>query len=312
VAEAFDLLGLGVATVDDLLMVEHFPRVNEKQRLLAGVRQGGGLTASALVAAARLGLRPGYLITLGKGELAVFLRERLEREGIVCLEDGSRPDAEPFHSLVIVAQSGGERSVIWRNDKVFPPRIGPTEMALAARVGCLFVDHVFAADLLGMAEAARRARRPVVGDFERTTPRSRELMDLTDHLIVPLAYAREALGETEMAPETAAAALARRPGRALACVTDGERGCWFALGENPERVFHQGCFSAGRVVDTTGCGDVFHGAYAAGLVKGWPPEERIRRAAAAAALKTLKTGAQDGAPTLEELENFLSRVSASC
>jgi sugar/nucleoside kinase (ribokinase family) len=58
-------------------------------------------------------------------------------------------------------------------------------------------------------------------------------------------------------------------------------------------------------VDTTGCGDVFHGAYAAALVRGMGVEERVRFAAAAAALKATRRGGQAGAPTLEEVETFL-------
>jgi ribokinase len=300
-----DILGVGVATIDDLLTVERFPEVNEKQRLLTQVRQCGGLTGSALVAASRLGVGCSYIITLGDGELSSFTRDRLTAEGINLIEDGFQADAEPFHSFIIVVQSTGDRSIIWRNDKTLPPRIGTAELRLAAEAGCLFVDHVFAADIVGMAEAARRAGRAVVGDFERDTPRSAELMDLTDHLILPLAQARRVLGKPSIPPEEAVSALAARPGKSLACVTDSERGSWFALGGNPCAVSHQPCFSAGEVIDSTGCGDVFHGAYAAGLILGWSPAERIRRAAAAAALKTLKPGAQAGAPTLAELEAFL-------
>ena len=303
---AADILGLGVATIDDLLTVAHFPKVNMKQPLLSLIRQGGGLTGSALVAASRLGVKCSYLITLGDGELSSFTRNRLTAEGIKLLEDGFQAGAEPFHSFIIVDHSTGDRSIIWRNDKTLPPRIGEAELRLAAEVGCLFVDHVFAADIVGMAETARRNGRPVVGDFERDTPRSAELMDLTDHLILPLDHARRVLGKPSISPEEAVSGLAARPGRSLACVTDSERGSWFALGKTPGEVSHQPCFPAGEVVDSTGCGDVFHGAYAAGLILGWSPAERIRRASAAAALKTLKPGAQAGAPTLSELETFLA------
>ena len=303
----YDILGVGVATVDDLLMTAQFPRPNEKRRLEAMERHCGGLTASALVAAARMNCRCGYLATLGENDMASFVRRQLRGEGIEVLADGSPPDAEPFHSVIITERAAGERSILWRNYKTLPPRIGPAELELAAACACLFVDHVFAADSLEMAAAARRAGRPVVGDFERDTPRSRELMDLTDHLILPLAHARRTLESETASPEEAASRLAGFPGRALACVTDGDRGSWYALGEAPDRVASQPCFHAGPVADSTGCGDVFHGVYAAGLVKGWNPSERIRRAAAAAALKTLKPGSQAGAPTLAELETFLRR-----
>lgn len=299
-----EILGLGVATVDDLLVVEHFPRVNEKQKILSSVRQCGGLTATALVAAARLGCRCGYAITLGEGELSSFMRRELTREGISLLERGDNPASEPYHSRILIEESNGERSVLWDNSLARPPRIGKVEMALAGKVGCLFVDHIWATDILPLVREARRLGTPVVGDFERTTANSQELMDLTDHIILPLPYARQLLGESVTA-ESAVRVYARRPGRTLACVTDGERGAWYALGDHPEQVLHQPIFPMDCVVDSTGCGDVFHGVYAAGIVKGWTPAERIRRAAAAAALKTQKPGAQAGSPTLSQLETFL-------
>jgi sugar/nucleoside kinase (ribokinase family) len=58
-------------------------------------------------------------------------------------------------------------------------------------------------------------------------------------------------------------------------------------------------------VDTTGCGDVFHGAYASALARGLSLAERVRFAAAAAALKATRPGGQAGIPTRPEVEAFL-------
>lgn len=300
-----DILGLGVSTVDDLLRVDHFPRLNEKQKILFSSRQCGGLTGSALVAAARLGCRCGYAITLGDGELSAFTRRELGREGIVILGSGTSPEVEPYHSIIITEAGAGDRSILWNNDLARPPVVGEREMALAMEAGCLFVDHVYASAIMDVVREARRQGVAVVGDFERTTPGSPELMDLTDHILLPLAYARQVYGEGRDAPSLVRA-LASVAGRSLACVTNGVEGAWYALGEDPERVYHQAIFPVDEVVDTTGCGDVFHGAYAAGLVAGLLPAERIRRAAAAAAFKTRKPGAQAGAPTTTELNAFMA------
>ena len=84
----------------------------------------------------------------------------------------------------------------------------------------------------------------------------------------------------------------------LCAVTCGADGCYFASAERPGEVFFQPAFKI-KAVDTTGCGDVFHGAYAAALGRGMGAAERIRFAAAAAALKATKAGgAQRGIPTL--------------
>jgi sugar/nucleoside kinase (ribokinase family) len=79
-------------------------------------------------------------------------------------------------------------------------------------------------------------------------------------------------------------------------------GAWYVAEDGPAR--HQAAFAV-TAVDTTGCGDVFHGAYAAALVRGQELAERVRFAAAAAALKATRRGGQTGAPTLEQVETFL-------
>jgi len=86
-------------------------------------------------------------------------------------------------------------------------------------------------------------------------------------------------------------------------VTCGADGCWY-LEPGSATPRHQPAFTV-KVVDTTGCGDVFHGAYATGLARGMPVAERIRFAAAAAALKATQTGGQAGIPSLAEVQSFL-------
>lgn len=300
-----EILGLGVSTVDELIVLEHHPRINEKQKILSRTRQCGGLTGSALVAASRMECRCGYLVALGTGELSAFLRAHLTSEGIVLFEDDTDAATEPYLAMILSEQATGERAVLWDNSRSRVPSIGPAERRLALSARCLFVDHVYATAILDLVQDARKAGVDVVGDFERITPDSPELMELTNHIILPLSFARQLYGR-DKAPGEMAAALAALPGRALSCITDGANGAWYALGDNPERIIHQPAFLMENVVDTTGCGDVFHGVYMSGIVRGISPAECIRRAAAAAALKTRIQGAQAGAPTFLELEEFLS------
>jgi Sugar kinases, ribokinase family len=298
-----DIFGYGITTVDDLVIVANFPPPNSKQPVVKKVRQCGGLTASALVAAARLGCGCALSITLGEGELSRFTRDSLVRENLTLLESGS-PENEPFHSLIITEEGSGERSILFDGSKSPAPAVGERDYTMLAQAKCLFTDHVYATETLPLAKKARETGKPVVGDFERHAAAVLELIDLTDHVILPLAYAAQLVGET--LPEEAVSALLRKSGRSVACVTDSERGCWWGSGEHPETIHHQPSFKCENVVDTTGCGDVFHGAYAASLVQGYDIGERVRRAAAAACLKAGKIGAQAGAPTKAELDAFLA------
>lgn len=133
-------------------------------------------------------------------------------------------------------------------------------------------------------------------------PQFSELLALVDHLIVSLAFAKKLTGEAE--PAVAARKLWRDDRRAVV-VTCGADGCWHVDAASVSRPCHQPAYRV-QVVDTTGCGDVFHGAYATGLVRGLPLLERIRFASAAAALKATQYGGQAGIPSRTAVEEFLA------
>ena len=95
----------------------------------------------------------------------------------------------------------------------------------------------------------------------------------------------------------------------LVVVTSGAKGCWFTGAEAQATTLYQPAFPV-EAVDTTGCGDVFHGAYASALARGLGIRERVRLAAAAAALKATRPGGQAGCPTLAEVEAFMKERTA--
>ncbi len=90
---------------------------------------------------------------------------------------------------------------------------------------------------------------------------------------------------------------------ACCVVTAGDQGCWYS--EWGAEIRHQPAFPV-DVVDTTGCGDVFHGVYAACLAAGLSVSEAVRTASAAAALKATHPGGRSGIPTLDEIRRFVS------
>jgi sulfofructose kinase len=97
--------------------------------------------------------------------------------------------------------------------------------------------------------------------------------------------------------------LLKKTAHQVVVVTDGAKGAWFADREN-RQVRHQPAYPV-DVCDTTGCGDVFHGAYAASLVFGDHLETRVQTASVAAAVKATRRGGQIGAPTQQEMMIFL-------
>jgi ribokinase len=152
------------------------------------------------------------------------------------------------------------------------------------------------------AHIAREAGVPVVADLERgEMPGFPDLLAIVDHLIVSRDFAALLTGATDPA---AAAVRLWHDRRQVVIVTAGPAGCWYLSSAQPDRPSHQPAFAV-PVADTTGCGDVFHGAYASALVRGLDLPGRVRFASAAAALKATRPGGQAGIPTRGAVEAFL-------
>ncbi len=301
-AKRFDVVGFGIAAVDDIVELEHFPEPDSKMPILSIERHGGGQSTTALVAAARQGMVCGYAGLLGANELSEFTRTLLRREGIQVVGGARYPEAQPYHSIVLLDASTGERTVLFSSDGVRGPAARDISEELIAASRFVLVDQLGPEGTLKACRCARESGTLVIADFERADDdRVHEAMLYVDHLIVPLRFALDLTGRND--PAQAAAELAKS-GRACTAVTDGKHGCWFVTGGRG--VVHQASFEV-RVVDTTGCGDVFHGAYAAAIVMGMPPPGAIEYASAAAALKVTRRGAQAGIPNQAAVRAFLEQ-----
>lgn len=305
VRKQFDVLGLGCAAVDDILYVDRYPPADAKMHVLRRERHCGGLTATALVAAARLGAKCAFAGTLGFDEGSGFVLETFRREGVNIDHVVRRKMAGPVRSVIIVDEKRGTRNIFAYVDEVrgADAKLPARQITESARV--LLIDYFGMAGNLRAARMARAAGVPIVSDLERTRVRGmQQLIALVDHPIFSRRAAEELTGEKN--PGRAAAKIWNKT-REVVIVTCGADGAWFVSREQ-RHPKHIAAFEI-ETLDTTGCGDVFHGAYAAALACGLDVEQRIRFAAAAAAIKATQHGGQRGIPTRKVVEKFLRKVS---
>ena len=298
----WDVLGMGVTAVDDLLYIDRFPRPDTKIPVREAHRQGGGLTATALVAAARQGARAAYCGVIGSDDLSLYALAELEREGVDCSPSERSPRGHPYHSTVIVERGSGTRTILYQPGEIEPSaELITEELISSCRV--LYIEHHVPTTGLLAAKYARLHGIPVVADVETTSfPEREAFLKAVDHLIVGKTLAQELTGKSQIVEMVRALS---GPERACAVVTDGERGCWFAeRGGEPRAVAGH----AVQVVDTTGCGDVFHGAYAAAIARGESPARAVEVANAAAAIKATQAGGRAGIPDLKTVEAWLDGV----
>jgi ribokinase len=295
----WDVLGIGTAAVDDLLLVERFPEPDSKVNILEALRQGGGQTATAMAAAARQGARAAFCCRLGFDDLSLFTLAELKREGVDCSPCHQDDDGNPYHSIIIVDTQVHTRTILHSGGRVNPPPevITPD---LISKTKVLFVDDNSGAAGIKAAQIAHSMGIPVIADVEPDPPQDVvELLPLIDHLVVGRELAASLSGK-ESEAEMAAALCGVQ--RSCCVVTAGEKGCWYS--ERGEPAVHVPGFQV-AVVDTTGCGDVFHGVYAAAIARGESVGEAALLANASAALKATRPGGRLGIPDLKTAEDFL-------
>jgi sugar/nucleoside kinase (ribokinase family) len=239
---------------------------------------------------------------LGTDALSDLVVAHFEDERVDVSLTRRRAGVGPIRSTILIGRDDGSRTVLSDRNGFVGPDIDwpPAAVIRASRV--LFVDHVGVAAQVRAARLARAASVPVVADFERASGLEfPALLELADHLIVTRGFAEELTGERD--PAHAARALADR-NQAVAVVTAGVEGCWSAVRGEAATVRHQPAFAV-EAIDTNGCGDVFHGAYAAALARGEPLQERLRLAAAAAALKATRAEGPFAIPGQAAVLTFL-------
>jgi sulfofructose kinase len=295
-----DVVGLGLNAMDYITVVEKFPQPLTKVRIREIRLEPGGQVATALVTCRRLGLTVRYIGSVGSDDLGRRQLSSLVDAGIdtawVRIAEGSTTQL----AIAIVEENVGERTILWHRDPglTYPPSLVSEAMIRSGRL--LHLDGRDSAASLKAARIAKRSGMPIVIDIDKRYDETTEqLLSLVDYLIAAEEFALELTGESD--PGTAAVRLSERFPQALTGVTMGDRGATFVRHGQPVR------FPAFDVPvrDTTGAGDVFHGAFIFGLLRGWELERTARFANAAAAIKCTDLGARNAIPTLEEAMRFL-------
>lgn len=292
----FDVIGVGIASWDLIGVAATPPVLGQKQPLAGRTEMGGGPVATALATLARLGASVALVSAVGNDHYGEAIRAELAHFGINTAFVATRPGSS--HVSFVLAEPGSDRRTVWwyNEPAVFADLVFPPELASQTRA--LLIDsHLPAA--LSAAQQVRAAGGRIMIDAERVKPAVIDLLPLCDDIVVSANFARAVTGLSDLAAATQA--LHDRY-RRLIVVTAGEAGSWACNGGD---MIYTPAFPT-QPVDTTGCGDVFHGALLFALLRGDPLPAALRFASAAAALKTRGLGGRSALPTLAEVEALLA------
>ncbi|MDQ6906840.1 MAG: ribokinase [Chloroflexota bacterium] len=303
---------LGSINTDLVVRAAHFPRPGETMHGSDFAVIGGGKGANQATAAARLGAPVQFVGAVGTDDFGTRRIEELAEAGVDVAGIVRIPDS-PTGVALITVNAQGENTIIvaaGANWRVMEEHISGTMLAMAA--GGLLVAQL-ELPLETTAAGLARARMAGLTTLLNTAPYNPEARSLLHHVDILVANEVEAGDLAEWASvvteENGAdvAARLRARGPQTVIVTLGAAGVIVATATETTLI------PAPRVqvVDTTGAGDCFTGAFAAALVGGAEIDEAVRRAVAAASYSTTIFGATTGMPTTEQLDAFVRSMSAS-
>jgi sulfofructose kinase len=298
----FDVVGVGLNATDTLLLVSRFPAYAGKEPFDSEMLSPGGQVASAMVACAKLGLRVKYIGTLGDDERGRIQMESLLGSGINLDHVQVRKNTANQTAYIVIDQSTGERTVFWRRPEglvLAPGEITP-EMIVHARL-----LHIDGHDTAAVERAARIAREhniPVTVDVDTIYHGFDRVLPFVDYLITSSEFPSRWTGEND--PFKALRMIQREYGMKVAGMTLGAQGSLALAGGK----FHYSPAYVVNCVDTTGAGDVFHGAFCYSLLTGMKLDEALDFSNAMAALNCTALGARGGIGTLEQVRALMARA----
>ncbi|MBP2433279.1 sugar kinase [Bradyrhizobium elkanii] len=296
-ARCVQVICLGLSALDQVWRVDRlFAGNSEKIKAIDYGTLGGGMAANAAVAVARLGASVAFWGRAGDDAAGHEMRSAFAAEGVDVENFRLFPDGRSSVSGIIVDSSGERQIVNFRG--LFPEAADWLPLEAVARASSVLADPRWVEGAATLFREARARGIPTVLDGDMADAEVFErLLPLTDHAI----FSEPALASfAGSAKDESLAALARFRCSVIA-VTRGEGGVsWYENGQ-----LHRRAAYAVDVVDTTGAGDVFHGAYALAIGVGLDVRNAMAFSAATAAMKCRHAGGRNGIPTINDCLAFM-------
>jgi len=301
-APGVDVCGIGLNATDTIILLPRFPAHGEKIELHAAEVLPGGQVASGMEACARWGLRARYVGAVGDDPAAEMQRARLAECGVEA-HWFAAPGCLSQLAYILVDERSGERTILWKRDarlEIQPEQVQPEWVTTANAV--LLDGHDTRASAVAAAWA-RAAGIPVVLDVDNIYDGLADVLLNTDYIVGSADFPARLTGERDLR-----AALRQIHTLFGCCFAGATLGKYGVVGWDGKELLHVPGFAV-NAVDTTGAGDIFHGALVCALVhpelKDLPLENKLEFSNAAASLNCTAPGARGGIRRLEETLNFM-------
>ncbi|OBW95489.1 sugar kinase [Gallibacterium salpingitidis] len=294
---------IGIAVQDRIYYVDHLPSASGKFVAHSYQEVGGGPAATAAVAIAKLGNEVDFIGRLGDDTIGKSIISELNNYNVNTDLVKIYPQAQSSQSAILVDHTG-ERLIL-----NYPsPDLLTTEEWLNqidfTNYDAILCDVRWHEGALFSLRKARELGIPSILDADTTPQDITKLVELAEYVIFSEPGLKKLTSEANIDTALKKASLICSHN---IYVTQGEKGCSY-IKENT--IHHYPGFTV-DVIDTTGAGDVFHGAFAFAVANKLPYDKLIPFANAVAALKCTAPGGRQGIPTLDQVNSFLqyNRIS---
>lgn len=298
---AVDVVGVGLNATDVFYIVPDYPPLGGKVRILASSAQPGGQVATGLVACCRLGLSARYVGKVGDDDAGRLQLASLNREGVDTRHSRVVRGTPTQIGVIVVDRRSGERTVFWHRHPRLALRASELSRQAVVSARALHLDGCDVAAGRAAARWARAAGIPVVADLDTVYAKIETLLPLVDYLVASTGFLFAFTGTKDHI--RALRRVAKEFHNPAVGVTLGAEGA--LLDWRGSFIYSPGFVV--EAVDTTGAGDVFHGAFIYGLLAGWEMPRILDFSNALAALNCAALGARGGIASRDKAERLMRR-----
>lgn len=294
------IAGIGACVMDTLVTVPNYPKEDTKLRAIFTRPAGGGPTATGLVAAQKLGEQAAYIGVLSDDNGGSFLKKDFEKYGVATNFIEIKSGYRSFTSTIWLAKDTATRTCVFDKGDLPALSLNKSQKQAIMESEILMIDgnEIDAAE--EACQIARDSETKVLYDCGGLYEGVERLLGLTDVMIPSEEFA---LGHTGCnTVEAAAKKLYDTYHPEVVVITCGKEGGIIYEGRE---VVKYPAFPV-DAVDSNGSGDVFHGAFAAAMVKGYSYYECCVFASAVSAIKCTGIGARESVPDVETVHEFLN------
>ena len=293
------IVGIGACVMDTLVNVSHYPKEDTKLRAQSSKPAGGGPVATGLVAAAKLGIDTEYIGVLSDDNGGHFLKDDFIKYGVGTENITVKSGFRSFTSVIWLSAETSSRTCVFDKGDLPALKLSESQIQAIKNSKLLMVDGNEMDAAVEAAKIARQSGVKVLYDCGGLYDGVEKLLALTDIMIPSEEFAMGHTGASNA--QDAAKILYKRYKPEIVVVTQGKKGGILYQGEN---TVSYPIYPA-EVVDSNGSGDVFHGAFAAAVIKGYDFEKCCHFSSAVSAIKCMGIGARESVPNFETVKEYL-------